>query len=84
VAPSSPQSREISAEFYAAFKLACRERPGYKLGREVGLEPAKLSRILRDSVRPADEPRVLELAALVGVPPEKAFARGRGAGRAGR
>jgi hypothetical protein len=32
-----------------------------------------LSRLLRDQLRPVDEPRVLRLAAEVGLPPEKAF-----------
>ena len=77
MATSSPKSREISAEFYAAFKLAARDRPGYQIAREHGVEPARLSRILHDRVRPADEPLVLELAASVGVPPAKVFARPR-------
>jgi hypothetical protein len=82
VATSSPQFREISPEFYAAFKLASRDRPGYQIAREHKVEPARLSRILHDRVRPADEPLVLELAARIGVPPAKAFARRRADRRA--
>jgi hypothetical protein len=74
---TSPPPREISAELFAAIKLASRERPAYKLGREVGFEAAQLSRILRDQVRPGDEARVLALAAKVGVPANRAFATRR-------
>jgi hypothetical protein len=59
---------------FVAIKLATRERPAYKLGREVGFDPAQLSRVLRDQVRPGDEARVLALAARLGVPANRAFA----------
>jgi hypothetical protein len=77
VATSPPPHREVSLELFSAVKAASRDRPAYKLGREVGLDPPQLSRILRDQVRPAEEARVLALAAKVGVPADRAFARRR-------
>ena len=74
---SPPPHREISPELYLALKLASRHRPAYRIGREVGLDPARLSKILRDQVRPGDEARVLALAAKLGVPADRAFARPR-------
>jgi len=69
--PSEPL--QISPRLFIAIK--CAPHPAYRLGRQVGLEPSRLSAIMRDRVRPADAPRVRELAALVGVPADKVFRR---------
>jgi hypothetical protein len=71
--------RFVSRELF--IRVKCAPEPAYLVGRRAGVEPALLSRLLRDRLRPIDEPRVLRLAAEVGLPPERAFGKRPPVGR---
>jgi hypothetical protein len=51
-------------------------RPAYRIATETALSPQDISKLIRGAipVRP-DDPRVLRLAAAVGLPAAKAFSR---------
>ncbi len=67
----------VSRRLIAAVKLS--DAPAYKIAQRAEIGPSTLSRLLNgiERVRP-DDPRVLAIAAVVGISPERAFARAKG------
>jgi transcriptional regulator with XRE-family HTH domain len=65
----------LSREFLIAVKLA--DRPMWKIAAAAGVSPTVLSRWLSgyQRVRP-DDPRLLRVAAALGVPPDRLFESG--------
>jgi hypothetical protein len=72
VAKREQRSIEVSRRLFEAVKL--HGVPAYKIARQARIEPSILSKLLHgaERVRPQD-PRVLAIARIVGVPPEDAF-----------
>ena len=64
----------VSKKFVAAVKLA--PLKSYRLAQEAGLHPSTLSRIINgiDLTHPND-PRVLAVAAVLGLPPDECFVK---------
>jgi transcriptional regulator with XRE-family HTH domain len=62
----------VSRRLFEAVKL--HDEPGYRIAQRAGLTASVLSNLLHGAVRirPQD-PRVLAVAEVVGVPPERAF-----------
>jgi hypothetical protein len=72
----STEDVRVSRHLIAAIKLS--SDPAYRIARKANLTSSQLSKLLHgaERVRPQD-PRVLAVAAAVGVAPERAFARTR-------
>src|SRR5687767_940906 len=66
----------ISRRLYAAVKLD--SRPAYRIAEAAGLHASTLSKLIRGTapLRPQD-PRVLAVARVVGVTPQRAFTTSR-------
>jgi hypothetical protein len=61
-----------SREFIIAVKLA--DRPAWKIAMEAGVNPTVLSRLISGSSRcRPDDPRLLRVAEILGVPRERVF-----------
>jgi hypothetical protein len=70
------QTMGVTEELINAVKLA--PKRAYKIAHEAGLHPSTLSRIVCGIERvKADDPRVLRLAEVLGIPPERCFDEGR-------
>ena len=66
------QRPRVSRRLLEAVKL--HDSPAYRLAWKAGLHPSVLSKLLHGAERVRDgDPRVLRVAAVVGVPPEHAF-----------
>ena len=62
----------VSKKLKAAIKL--NDEPAYKLAQRAGVDPCTLSKLIHGivPVRP-DDPRILKVAKVVGVPAEECF-----------
>ncbi len=66
----------LSRQFRVALKLA--DRPAYRIAVEAGVNPSTLSKLLC-GIEPVrhDDPRVIAVGAVLGIPSERCFTRSR-------
>ncbi len=69
----------LSREFVTAYRLF--PHPRWQLAVSVGMNPSQLSKFVSGAERPrTDDPRIIAIARILGVPPEAAFEAGEAAG----
>jgi transcriptional regulator with XRE-family HTH domain len=62
-----------SRDLIIAVKLA--DRPAWRIAVEAGISPTTLSRLISGSLRPRpNDPRLLRVAEILGVPKDRVFA----------
>jgi transcriptional regulator with XRE-family HTH domain len=78
VASSKPTDEtRVSRHFTAAVKLS--DEPSYRIAQRAGIGPSTLSRIVNGIERvERGDSRVVAVAAVLGLPPTRAFARSKG------